>query len=145
MQRIAQAAREERDYPVRVEWLTILRDNLRAQAAGYVGLADELDAMVAAAPSREAPQLTQLPDLLRAAGGYILWERAVPHGTLKSDFFSAREASGRPMIFRGQIHGIPVITHAMVDGWVREGRLQAEPPGPNANVVFRPRPSAVVR
>jgi hypothetical protein len=138
MQRIALAARERRPYPVRSEWLPILRDTLRNQAAHYDGLADEIDMLISTQSKTKETPIMALPEILKAAGGYVLLERGLPHGILKSDLFSAREKSGRRMEFRGQFTGAPTITREMVDGWVREGRLKAEDSSEDASVLYRP-------
>lgn len=136
MQRIAKAHREGRSYPVPPEWFVILRNNLRNQAAHYSILADELEERAA---NPTATPMEQIPELLAAAGGYIVWERAFPHGTLKADIYSPRDAGGHLMVFRGPLMGTPTLTRAQVEQWVREGRLLADPMQQSGFVVFKPR------
>ena len=135
MQRIAQAAREGRSYPVPPEWFVTLRANLRNRAAQFSSLADELDALVEK-PASASPN--ELPELLSAKGGYICWERSFPHGALKADVYSAREADGRLLVMREPPSGIPAVTRAMVDAWVHEGRLKAGVPFADSVVIFWP-------
>jgi hypothetical protein len=136
MQRIAKAHREGRSYPVPQSWFEILHQNLRAQAAIYASLADELEARAA---ERTPPALTDLPELLAAGGGYITWEHAFPHGPHKADVIQVRDIGGNLMVLRAEeAAGPPTVTRALLEQWVREERMTADPWHPSGYTLFKP-------
>lgn len=135
MQRIAKAHREGRRYPVPASWFEILRQNLRTQASLYASLADELDARVA---DPTPTSVDELPELLAATRGYIVWEHSFPHGPHKADVISVRDGGGSLMVVREGALGIPTVSRLQLEQWVREGRLNADPFNPAGYTLFRP-------
>jgi hypothetical protein len=135
MQRISQAEREGRDYPIPAGWFDILRRNLRNRAQQFLNLADEVDQI---ADGEAVIPKDGIPELLAASQQYVFLERGFPYGSLKADFYSARESDGRLLVDK-RFGGSPNVSSSMIDEWVRSGRLKAGIPAPGGSgFIFWP-------